>query len=389
MRHPVSWPSLLASLTPLASLGMLLGLSACAGDPELATSSGAAGGSPPAGGTGASSSTATSNGGAGAAPDGGAGGVGGGEPCVPGGLAPQPDAYPVEIGGQKAWVHDSGFSSGYFNTYDELLVFGPGDTPRKVHVFVPRDYAESCERYPVVYMNDGETTFWPGGPGNKSWNVAQGLEQLYSEGAIPKIMVVAIHALDRNVEYSHTEWAPDEPCCGVEKYTDYVADGVKGFVDANYRTLPEPEHTAIVGSSRGGLCAFIVANLRPDRFRMAGCMSPSFWLGLEPVWGGDYSGGPLATSKLLDMTKPTLADPALRPSLWIDWGLVFTGGFHNEVIEKTAAEYGPEMVSLLEQSYGYVDGQDLRWMEDPEGQHDEDSWAKRFPLVMKAFFGPK
>lgn len=318
----------------------------------------------------------------------GAGGAGGGV-CVASGYPPQPAAYPVDIGGQKAWVHDEGFTSGYFNTFDALQVYGPNDLPRKVHVFMPRGYAEGCDRYPVVYMNDGETAFWPGGPGNKSWSVAQGLEELYAEGAIPPIMVVAIHAIDRNVEYSHTEWAPNEACCGVTLYADYVSDGVKAFIDASYRTRPEPEHTGIVGSSRGGLCSFILANLRPDAFRMAGCLSPSFWLGLEPVWGGSYSGGPLSTSKLLEMTKGTLSDPSQRPTLWIDWGLVFTGGFHNEVIEKNAATYGAEMVSLLQADYGYINGDDLHFMEDPAGEHDEASWARRFPLVMKAFFGSK
>ncbi|MEZ4295520.1 MAG: alpha/beta hydrolase-fold protein [Polyangiaceae bacterium] len=363
-----------------------LGFIACSGDPELSAG-------PAGSGAGAGSSTATGEG-AGTA-NGGAGGFGGGgaagqagttEPCEPVEFAPKPEAYPVDIAGQTAWVHDEGFSSGYFHTYDALTLAGADDRPRKVHVFLPRDYPESCDRYPAIYMNDGETTFWPGGPGNKSWNVAQGLESLYSEGAIGPVIVVAIHAIDRNVEYSHTEWAPDTECCGVEKYADYVADAVKGFVDANYRTAPEAEKTAIVGSSRGGLCAFVLASLRPDSFRMAGCLSPSFWLGLEPAWGGDYS-GELATSKLLDMTKGTLSDPAQRPALWIDWGLVFTGGFHNEVIEKNAADYGQQMVDLLQSDYGYSVGQGLSWMEDPMGEHDEVSWARRFPLVMKAFYG--
>jgi pimeloyl-ACP methyl ester carboxylesterase len=217
--------------------------------------------------------------------------------------------------------------------------------------------------------------------------VAEGLEKLYSEGAIPPVIVVAIHAIDRSYEYSHTAWAPNVTCCGVETYADYVADRVKGFVDAHYRTQPEAERTAIVGSSRGGLASFLVANLRPDKVRMAGCLSPSFWIGLEAAWGGDFPGGPLSTSLLHDMTKGTLADPALRPRLWIDWGLVFTGGFHNEVIEKNAAAYGKEMVTLLEEEHGYAAGQDVFWMEDPIGEHDEVSWARRFPLVMKALYG--
>ncbi|MEZ4308175.1 MAG: hypothetical protein R3F14_09040 [Polyangiaceae bacterium] len=235
-------------------------------------------------------------------------------------------------------------------------------------------------------MNDGETTFWPGGPGNKSWNVAQGLESLYSERAIGPVIVVAIHAIDRNVEYSHTEWAPDTgvlrggEICGLRGGR---GEGVRGRELSHGAGGRGDSHRRLFAR---GLCAFVLANLRPDSFRMAGCLSPSFWLGLEPAWGGDYS-GELATSKLLDMTKGTLSDPAQRPALWIDWGLVFTGGFHNEVIEKNAADYGQQMVDLLQSDYGYSVGQGLSWMEDPMGEHDEVSWARRFPLVMKAFYG--
>jgi enterochelin esterase-like enzyme len=270
-------------------------------------------------------------------------------------------------------------------TFDEFGK-GMGETPRKIHIFLPRDYPTSCARYPVIYMNDGVTAFWPGGPGNKSWEVAQGLAKVYGDGSVGPVIVVAIHALDRNVEYSHTEWSPGEPCCGVEGYADYVGDRVKGFVDAHFRTRSGPEDTAIVGSSRGGLCSFLLATLRPDRFRKAGSLSPSFWLGLDPVFGGNFTGGPLAGSKLLSLASTTLDDPARRPRLWIDWGLVRTGGFHNEVIEAAATERGKEMVALLQKSHGYTEGVDLFWREDPAGEHDEVSWARRFPDVLRALF---
>ncbi|MCU0654034.1 MAG: esterase family protein [Polyangiaceae bacterium] len=288
------------------------------------------------------------------------------------------------MGGQQAWVHDEGFSSGYFLTFDAFSA--AGEAPRKIHVFLPRSHGASCERYPVVYMNDGVTSFWPGGPGNKSWQVAQGLAGAYQQGTVRPVIVVAIHALDRNLEYSHTEWSPGEPCCGVEGYADYVGDRVKGFVDEHFRTLKGPEDTAIVGSSRGGLGAFLLSTLRPDRFRKAACLSPSFWLGLDPVFSDQVTPGPLATSKLLGMAAGVLDDPTRKPTLWIDWGLVFTGGFHNEVIEKAAAARGKEMVDLLKSSHGYQEGKDLFRVEDPAGEHDEISWARRFPAVMKALF---
>lgn len=323
---------------------------------------------------GASSTTSTSSSGSGCA-----------TPTV-GGPAAAP--YPFTLGGQNAWSHDDGFAAGYFHTYDGLQVGGPGDMPRKVHVFLPRGYDACDAGYPVVYMNDGDTAFWKGGLGNKTWNVADALAKLYAEGAIPQVIVVAVVPLHRDIEYTHTSWSPDKECCGLEQYTAYMADHVKAFIDAGYRTLPEAKSTAIIGSSHGGLAAFYMANRRPEVFGRAGCLSPSLWAGLDPVHGGSYSGGPLASSLLLDLTKSTLASKASRPRLWIDWGLIRTGGTHNSSIEAAATTRGKEMVALLEGTYGYAEGSEISWEEDPLGEHDEDSWGRRFPHVMKALFAP-
>jgi pimeloyl-ACP methyl ester carboxylesterase len=375
--------------------------------PGPSDGTGGATASTPSGGAGGASTTthaggAASSGGAGGATTGGhggeasggtggaiaSGGAGGAAACteaVPG--PPQAAPYAFTLAGQSAWSHDDGFPGGFFHTFDALKVAGPSDTPRKVHVFLPRDYSPCGDAYPVVYMNDGNTTFWPGGIGNKTWDVATSLGELWAAGAIPKLLVVAIEPLDREAEYTHTAWAPGHDCCGVEGYTAYVADAVKAFVDTAYHTRKDAKATAIVGSSHGGLAAFHMASRRPDVFGMAGCLSSSFWAGLDGIQGGDYGGGPLATSLLVQTLKGTLGGSP-RPRLWIDWGLVRTGGFHNDTIEAYATTRGEEMVALLKGTYGYADPGELRSMADPIGEHDEVSWGRRFPLVMKAFFGP-
>ncbi len=362
-----------------------IGLVACSSGSELpnrASSTASSGASSSTGGHGATS------GGGGSGGTGGSGGNGGSGPCteaIPG--PPAMASYPFMLGGQKAWSHDDGFPGGWFHTYDALDVGGPGEVPHKVHVFLPRDYDPCGTGYPVLYMNDGSTTFWPGGPANKSWDVATTLGMLVAEGAIPPVMVVAIEPVDRNREYTHVQEGPGETCCEVEQYTAYVADAVKGFIDAGYRTKPGRASTAIVGSSRGGLASFYVANRRPEVFGQAACMSPSLWAGLDPVFGGNYPGGPLSTSPLVTTLAGTLSDPSIRPRLWLDWGLVRTGGTNNTVIEAAATARGQEMVALLEGTYGYQEKVELFWDEDPIGEHDEVSWGRRFPRVMKAFFG--
>jgi pimeloyl-ACP methyl ester carboxylesterase len=236
-------------------------------------------------------------------------------------------------------------------------------------------------------MNDGNTAFFPGGAGGKSWDVARALSELYADPAFPRLIVVAVHPLLRQREYTHAEWAPSRPSSGVEEYTSYMADCVKAFIDAAYRTRSGSESTVIAGSSHGGLASFYMATRRPDRFGAAVCMSPSFWAGVDPVHGGDYAGGPLSSSSLVDPVKETLANPAVRPRVWIDWGLVRTGGDHNEKIEAAACRRGREMVELFQGSFGYEVGRELLVAEDPEGEHDEVAWGRRLPSALRALFG--
>jgi hypothetical protein len=93
----------------------------------------------------------------------------------------------------------------------------------------------------------------------------------------------------------------------------------------------------------------------------------------------------LKNSQLLEAVKETLADPLRRPKLYFDWGLVRTGGLHNESIEERATARGREMVSLCRQQYSYEIGKDLVAYEDPDGEHNEHSWTRRIPRVL-AFF---
>ena len=161
--------------------------------------------------------------------------------------------YMFMLGGQVGWSHDDGFSAGWLHTFDALDVGGPEDAAHKVHVLLPRDYDPCGPGYPVIYFNDGSTTFWPAGPGNKTWDAAGALAQLYAQGELPPVIVVAIEPNDRDYEYSHAPWAADVVCCGVEQYTAYVADHVRGFVDAHYRTATAPgSNTAHRDSRRRG-----------------------------------------------------------------------------------------------------------------------------------------
>lgn len=315
------------------------------------------------------------------------------EPCSPRETDAPPEAasYPVKIAGQDAWIHDEKSAAGYFHTFDALRV-GTGTqlTPRKVHVFLPRSYASGaaagaagggCKRYPVLYMNDGDTAFFAGSVG-KTWDVQSVLTDGYAAKSFGEIIVVAVHPLERDREYTHAPWLTGRSCCEVSAYGQYLASAVKSFVDGVYRTLPGPSDTVIAGSSHGGLAAFHVAATHPDTFGKAIAMSSSFWAGLD----GITIGGPLSTSALMQAAGPGLASK--KPRLYLDWGLVRTGGTHNSVVEDRATARGTEMAALLTGSYGYVKDTSLFTVEDPQGEHDELSWKRRLGYALSVMLKP-
>jgi len=297
-------------------------------------------------------------------------------------LVPERDRFASNtftLGGQTAVFHDEGHAGGAFHTYDAFSACG---APRRVHVFLPRDYAEGSTRLPVVYFNDGNTTFWPGGVSPDAWDAARAVSDLRAADRVEPVVLVAIHPIEREREYTHAEWLPGRSCCGVSDYARSLATCFKPFVDTHYRTAPS--RAAIVGSSHGGLAAFFTLTRHPETFSFAAALSPSLWAGLDSRSDGAVGDGTLAESALVTPVRALLASDA-RPRLWIDWGLVREGGAHNAIIERLATDRGREMVTLLEE-LGY-DATKLTWLEDPEGAHDEASWARRLPRVLEQFVG--
>ncbi len=296
-------------------------------------------------------------------------------------VPPASSPFFITVAGQTAWVHDEHSPAGYFNTYDSLDV-GRGDR-HKVFVFLPRSYGAGTRDLPVLVMNDGDTTFFNGGPAHKTWDMQRVLSELYAAHRTREFAIVAIVPIEREREYTHTAWAPGHACCGLDAYVSYVADGVLPWIMAQYRFSPRAADHVIAGSSHGGLASFRMATVRPDAFRHALAMSPSFWVGLDL----GYFGGALRNAALVTSVATTLGDITTRPSFWIDWGLVRDGGLQNSVIEAMAASRGSEMADLLRSDFHYASSE-LQTQEDPMGAHDESSWSRRIATPLASLFAP-
>lgn len=288
-------------------------------------------------------------------------------------------------GRQRAWFHDEGHPAGFFHTYDALQLEASGN-PRKVHVFLPRDYETSSERYPVLYTNDGDTTFFAGGILNQSLHLGETLSDLYQRGLLQKIIVVAVYPINREREYTHAPVLGSSECCQVMSYATYLAKTLKPFIDDQYRTVSDAASTLIAGYSHGGLAAFYTATQFPQQFGLVSCQSASFWVGLDSTpWLPMVR--PLRGSKLINDARPTLQNPDQRLKIYLDWGLIRSGGFHNSFIEARATVRGQQLRDLLVQQFGYTSGKDLFVVEDSQGYHSESSWETRIPAMLQFFFG--
>lgn len=160
----------------------------------------------------------------------------------------------------------------------------PGlERKRQLRIYLPPGYAASGKRYPVLYMHDGQNLFDAATAYSGEWKVDETLDALAREGRLELIVV----GIDNGQEKRMTELnAWDNPEFGKGEgraYTDFIVKTVKPLVDANYRTLPGRAHTAIMGSSMGGLASHYALAHYPQVFAKAGVFSPAYWTA-QPVF---------------------------------------------------------------------------------------------------------
>lgn len=151
------------------------------------------------------------------------------------------------------------------------------DRKRTIRVYLPPDYARSDARYPVLYMHDGQNLFDDATAYSGEWGVDETLNGLAATSNLELIVV----GIDNGGEKRMNELSPwpNEEFGDAEgdAYMDFIINQVKPMVDQNYRSLASREHTAIMGSSMGGLISHYAITRHPDVFSKAGIFSPSYW----------------------------------------------------------------------------------------------------------------
>ena len=151
------------------------------------------------------------------------------------------------------------------------------DRSRRIWIYLPPDYDEGSEHYPVLYMHDGQNLFDEILAFSGEWEVDETLDELHDMGD-PGIIVVGIenggvHRIDEYSPWVNNDYGGGEGGA----YMDFIVNTLKPHVDSNYRTLQDRLNTGIMGSSLGGLISQYAIIEHQDIFSKAGIFSPSYW----------------------------------------------------------------------------------------------------------------
>lgn len=146
-------------------------------------------------------------------------------------------------------------------------------TKKKIWVYLPKDYEKTTQKYPVIYMHDGQNLFDAKTSYVSEWNVDETLDSINA-----KVIVIGIeHGGDKRIEeltpFPHAKYGGGK----ADDYLDFLVNTLKPHIDKTYRTKTSAKNTAIFGSSLGGLISFYAALKYPEVFGKVGCFSPAFW----------------------------------------------------------------------------------------------------------------
>ncbi len=220
---------------------------------------------------------------------------------------------------------------------------------RRIWIYLPPGYDSTSISYPVLYMHDGQNLFDTKTSYAGEWEVDETLNKLADEG----IQVPIVVGIDNGGSYRIEELTPWENVDyggGKGKlYMRFIVETLKPFIDADYRTLPDREHTGIMGSSLGGLISFYAAMKYQDVFSRSGDFSPSFWYS-DSIWSFTRLQGRQAGIRFYMLAGGDEGENAVANIMSMKDSLLSIGFGADEVITKVV----------------------------PGGQHNEKLWRDNF-----------
>jgi predicted alpha/beta superfamily hydrolase len=224
---------------------------------------------------------------------------------------------------------------------------------RKVWALLPHDYDSSKERYPVMYLQDAQNLFNEDAPyGN--WEIDKKLAVM-AEYKIGKIIIIAIeHAEEERIR----EYNVGKTILGKgqgKQYLKFITETLKPFVDSNFRTKPDRQHTGIGGSSMGGLISVFCGLIYPKVYGKLMIFSPSLWV---------------VPKLTIDLENENNDDTKIY---------LYAGGDESDNLIEQVKNFKNNMIA----SEFVKDKMKINLSINPEGKHNETYWSDEFPKAIE------
>lgn len=212
------------------------------------------------------------------------------------------------------------------------------DRNRRIWLYLPPGYNNSTDHYPVIYMHDGQNLFDAVTSYVGEWEVDETLNELHEDGYdVPIVVGIDNGGADRISEY--TPWINSQYGGGQgDLYIEFIVETLKPYIDENYRTLPNREHTAIWGSSLGGLISYYGVLKYQDVFSRAGVYSPSYWWS-DSVWTFPAEMGHQEEMKIYQMSG-SLESGSMVEDTWTMHDTLINFGFAEQTLSTKIVEGG-------------------------------------------------
>jgi predicted alpha/beta superfamily hydrolase len=243
---------------------------------------------------------------------------------------------------------------------------------RDILVYLPPSYHLGSQRYPVLYMQDGQNLFDNVTSYAGEWGVDEAMELLARRQGLEAIIVGIPNAgVMRLAEYSPFVDTRHGGGQG-NAYLAFIVETLKPMIDHDFRTLPNQRNCGLMGSSMGGLISLYGFFHYPHTFGFAGAMSPSLWFGhgkmftyVEEV---PYHHGKI----YLDVGTREFGDS--------DW----SGESSQRVRSRQYYATVRRMKRVLAKK-GYRPVRDLLHIEEQWANHSEAAWRRRLPDALQFF----
>jgi len=148
---------------------------------------------------------------------------------------------------------------------------------RRIWIYLPPDYQQTNDSFPVIYMHDGQNLFDAATSFSGEWNADESTNELIASGKQENIIVGidngGIERINELTPYTNSQYGGGSG----ELYLNFIVDNLKPYIDSVYRTKKQRENTTIWGSSLGGLISLYGVLKYNNVFGKAGIYSPSLW----------------------------------------------------------------------------------------------------------------